>query len=169
MDEGKRDWSLIIFGIILVICGFAVGLMPNITLVTIAIFVGVLFLIAGIGGAISYFGMKGTSVSGWYLAYAILDVVIGVMILAHLALSMAVIPWLVGACFVVLGVFQLAYAVFARKLGVSVWGWLALSGVIDVGFGVLFFVMPQLLALWLAMAIIFRGISMAVSGVMAGR
>lgn len=169
MGEGTRDWSLVIFGIILVVCGLALGLMPGFTLVTIAIFVGILLLVAGIGSGIFYFRMRESRASGWYLAYAILDVVIGVMILAHLALSAAVVPWLVGVCFIALGVFQIASAVAVRKLGAGVWVWPVLSGVINVVFGSLFFAMPQLLAIWMAVVVVFRGITMVINGVLAGR
>ena len=77
----KWDWSLILAGILLLACGMLCCFAPNLTLATIAMIAGVGFLLSGVLGIVFYVRFRSMmSVSGWSLAYAILDVLIGLML-----------------------------------------------------------------------------------------
>lgn len=62
----------------------------------------------------------------------------------------AVVPWLVGVCFVAFGVFEVIASVKAHGWGVPMWGWALFSGVLNVLCGIAFFVTPQMLSVFLA-------------------
>ena len=80
----KWDWSLILAGILLLACGLLCCFAPNLTLATIAMIAGVGFLLSGVLGIVFYVRFRSMmSVSGWSLAYAILDVLIGLMFVLH--------------------------------------------------------------------------------------
>ena len=165
-EISKPHWTLIVFGAVLIICGWTIGVFPGLALITIAMVAGISFLVAGVGDAISYFKLrKVQEVSGWSLAYAVIDALIGLAMLLHPLISANFIPWLVGICFVVFGVFQILAAFEVKKLGLSMWGWPVASGVLNLIFGILFFAMPSLLAVLFSVVTVFRGISMIVSGV----
>ena len=89
----KHDWGLIIAGIPLVLCALLFLIAPSLTLVTITAIAGAAFLVSGIFDIANYVRFRSTmSLSGRALAYAILDIIIGLMFLIHPLAFSAVIP-----------------------------------------------------------------------------
>ena len=119
----KWDWSLILAGILLLACGLLCCFAPNLTLATIAMIAGVGFLLSGVLGIVFYVRFRSMmSVSGWSLAYAILDVLIGLMFVLHPLVGGAAISWLVALCFLVFGLFEIFAAMKSKSIGFSAWG-----------------------------------------------
>lgn len=169
-SEKKRDWGVIVAGILLVICAFICLLMPGVTLVTITMIAGASFLVSGILDVVEYIRSRNQlMLSGWVLAYAILDILIGFMFLVHPLAFSVVLPWLIGAFFAVFGVFEIVVAVKGRKAGVPMWGWAVFSGVVGVICGLTFFLSPATLSIFIALFMIMRGASLLVFGWNAGR
>ena len=168
--ETRRDWGIIVAGALLVICAFVCLLMPGVTLVTITLIAGASFLISGIMDVIEYVRFREQlMLSGWALAYAILDILIGVMFALHPLAFSVVLPWLIGGFFVVFGIFEVVTAVKARRLGAPLWGWGVFSGVVGVLCGITFFLSPATLSIFIALFMIMRGASLLVFGWNAGR
>ena len=149
MSASKHDWGLIFAGVALAAAGFFCMLAPGLTIVTIAAVVGAFFLVAGVFDIISYIRLRNILPrSGWELAYAIIDVLLGLIFLLHpLAFS----------------------AVKAHGWGVPMWGWALFSGVLNVLCGIAFFVMPQMLSIFLAIILLVRAATLMVYGWNAGR
>ena len=157
MSASTHDWGLIFAGVALAAAGFFCMLAPGLTIVTIAAVVGAFFLVAGVFDIISYIRLRNILPrSGWELAYAIIDVLLGLIFLLHPLAFSAVVPWLVGVCFVAFGVFEVVASVKAHGWGVPMWGWALFSGVLNVLCGVAFFVMPQMLSIFLAIILLVR-------------
>ena len=170
MSASKHDWGLIVAGIALAAAGFFCLVAPGLTIVTIAAVVGAFFLVAGVFDIISYIRLRNILPrSGWELAYAIIDVLLGLIFLLHPIAFSAVVPWLVGVCFVAFGVFEVVASVKAHGWGVPMWGWALFSGVLNVLCGVAFFVMPQMLSVFLAIILLVRAATLMVYGWNAGR
>ena len=94
----KHDAGLIVAGILLIVCAFLFLLAPGVTLVTLTAIAGAAFLVSGIFDVITYVRFReAMSLSGWALAYAVLDIVIGLMFLIHPIAFAAVIPWVIGS------------------------------------------------------------------------
>ena len=168
--ETKRDWGTIIAGILLVICAFVCMLMPGVTLVTITMIAGAGFLISGIMDAVEYARFRRQlMLSGWVLAYAILDILIGAMFLLHPMAFSVVLPWMIGGFFIAFGVFEIAGALRGRKAGVPLWGWALFSGIVGVLCGLTFFLSPATLSIFIALFMIMRGATLLVFGWNAGR
>ena len=92
-----RNWGLFAAGIALVIIGFVLLMVPGLTLVSIAVIAGCMFLAAGIVDAYAYFKYReAEGLSGWALAYAICDIILGVLFIVHPIASAVVIPWVMG-------------------------------------------------------------------------
>ena len=103
----KHDWGLIVAGILLVLCAFFFVVAPGLTLVTITAIAGAAFLVSGIFDIINYVRFhKVMNLSGWAIAYAVLDIVIGLMFLIHPLAFAGVIPWVIGAFFIIFGAFE---------------------------------------------------------------
>ena len=161
----RRDWGLVIAGVLLVLCGVFFLFAPGLTLVTMTAFAGAAFLVSGIFDIISYIRFrKVANLSGWAIAYAILDIIVGLMFLIHPLALAAVIPWLIGLFFIVFGVFEIVGSFRMKGTGSRLWGWMLFSGIVGALCGVCFFVFPASIVIFMAAFVIMRGVSLAVYG-----
>lgn len=161
----KRDWGLIVAGILLVVCAFFIMLMPGLTLVTLTAIAGAGFLVSGIFDIVNYVRFhKQMNLSGWAIAYAVLDIILGLMLLLHPLALAGVIPWIVGIGFVVFGIFEIVGSIKIKGTGAPLWGWMLFSGIISVLCGITFFVNPATFSIFLAVFVLMRGISLVFYG-----
>ncbi len=159
MAESKRhDWGLIVAGALLVLLAIFITAFPGLTLATITAILGAGFLVSGILDLVGYVRLKGnlfTSPSPWMVVYAVLDIIIGIMLLLHPIVFAGVVSWLVGIFVVAFGVIEVIGAVQLHKFSMPMWGWMVFSG---------FFVYPAMLAVFLAVFVIMRGASLIMYG-----
>lgn len=175
--QGKRDWTLVVAGVALIVLGVVFLMSPAMTLVTVAVVAGVGLVAAGVLDLISYARFREEmSMSGWVLAYAICDILLGAALLIHPLVSAAVVPWLVGACLLAYGAFELVAAWrirsggsamrvdMARELGIAVaedatrgWGWVLFGGVVAIACALAFFFLPATFAIVLSAFLVARG------------
>lgn len=161
----KHDWGLVIAGILLVICSLVLLFAPTLSLVTITALAGAAFLVSGVFDIVDYVRFhKMMDLSGWVLAYAVLDIIIGLMLLIHPLAFAVVIPWVIGAFLLVFGVFEIIGSFKVRSAGVSMWGWMLFSGIVGVLCGLMLFFSPATLVIFLAIFIIMRGVSLIFYG-----
>lgn len=160
-----RNWGLFAAGIALIIIGFVLLMVPGLTLVSIAIIAGCMFLAAGIVDAYAYFAYrKSEGLSGWALAYALCDIVLGVLFIVHPVASAVVIPWVMGIFVGAYGIFEIVAAIrFHNEM--SGWGWVLFAGIVSVLCAFAFVVAPGTFALFLGFFLMARGVQMAVFGV----
>ena len=101
---------------------------------------GVGFLLSGVLGIVFYVRFRSMmSVSGWSLAYAILDVLIGLMFVLHPLVGGAAISWLVALCFLVFGLFEIFAAMKSKSIGFSAWGIGLFSGIVNIVCAIMLF------------------------------
>ena len=98
------------------------------------------------------------------IVYAVLDIIIGIMLLLHPIVFAGVVSWLVGIFVVAFGVIEVVGAVQLHKFNMPMWGWMVFSGIVDILCGVVFFVYPAMLAVFLAVFVIMRGVSLIMYG-----
>ena len=167
----KWDWSLILAGILLLACGLLCCFAPNLTLGHHRHeSPGVGFLLSGVLGIVFYVRFRSMmSVSGWSLAYAILDVLIGLMFVLHPLVGGAAISWLVALCFLVFGLFEIFAAMKSKSIGFSAWGIGLFSGIVNIVCAIMLFVSPILFSLLVAVFVLWRGVAMIAEGVTVGK
>lgn len=160
-----RNWGMFAAGIALVIIGFVLLMVPGITLVGVAVVAGCMFLAAGIVDAYAYFKYRDTEgLSGWALAYAVCDIILGALFIIHPVATSVVIPWVFGIFVTAYGIFEIVAAVrFHSEM--SGWGWVLFAGIVSVLCGIAFFLFPGTFALFLGLFLMARGVQMAVFGV----
>ncbi|MEG1197400.1 MAG: DUF308 domain-containing protein [Raoultibacter sp.] len=170
MVEKKWDWGLIIAGVLLVVCAGVCAFFPGLTLVTIAAIAGAGFLISGIGDVIFYVRNRKTmEMSGWALAYAILDIVLGLMFLLHPMAFAAVIPWVVSFGFLIFGLFEIVVSIKTKGMGAGMWGFSLFSGIVNILCAIALFLLPASFAIFIALFALWRGIAMVVQGISVGK
>jgi uncharacterized membrane protein HdeD (DUF308 family) len=126
-------WLLfLIEGIVLLGLGLAAIVLPLIATVAVAILIGWLLLVSGIVGLIATFRMRRAPGFWWSLLSAILGITAGTLLLLWPlsgALSLTVI---LTVFFVIEGVASILYALDHKRRLSGRWGWLLISGALDV-------------------------------------
>lgn len=164
-DKPARNWQLIVAGILLVLFGAVCAFFPGLTLASIAFMVGAAFVVSGVVDIMAYARDRAMlPMSGWLLVYGILDLLVGIMFLVHPFAFAAVLPWLIGAFTVAFGVYEIVGSVRAHSAKLPMWGWSLFSGIVTLVIGVSFFVMPEMLALYIALFAVMHGVSLIVLG-----
>lgn len=164
------DWTLIVIGVLLVICGILAATYPGLTLVLVTTMVGVGYLVSGVGDAVAYFRLRRrVGVSGWALAYAVLDVLIGAMLLLYPVAFAAVVPWIAAFGFLLFGIVEIWVSVKARQAAAPMWGLGVFSGVMNVLCALALFFMPASFVLFIALIAVWRGIKLVADGITVGK
>lgn len=169
-SKTERNWQLIVAGILFIIFGLICAFFPGLTLASIAFMVGAAFVVSGVVNIATFFRDRELlGFSGWLLAYGILDVLIGAMFVIHPFAFAAVLPWVIGAFVLVFGIYEVVVTFMLKKAGMPLWGWMLASGIISIVIGGLFFYMPELLAIYIALFALLRGVDLIVVGANAGK
>ncbi|HEX5211469.1 MAG TPA: HdeD family acid-resistance protein [Pseudolabrys sp.] len=128
-----RHWKLYLAeGIALVVLGFIAILVPPIATLAVTIVLGWLFLISGVIGLYTTFMMRHAPGFWWSLISAALGVLVGGILLARpiggaLSLTLVLI-----AFFVIEGAASIMFALEHRRELSGRWGWMLVSGIIDL-------------------------------------
>lgn len=161
----ERNWQLIVAGILFIIFGLVCAFFPGLTLASIAFIVGAAFVVSGVVNIATFIRDRDLlGFSGWILAYGILDVLIGAMFVIHPFAFAAVLPWVIGAFVLVFGIYEVVATFMVKRAGLPLWGWMLFSGVISIVIGFMFFSMPEMLALFIALFALLRGVDLIVIG-----
>lgn len=142
-------WKLyLIEGIVLLVLGAAAIVLPPLATLAVTILLGWLFLISGIMGLVTTFWMRAAPGFWWALVSAVLGIVVGALLLAMPltgALSLTVI---LVAFFIVEGAASIMFALDHKRELSGQWGWMLVSGVVDLVLGGLIFAGLPSTAAW---------------------
>jgi len=128
-----EHWVLfLIEGVILVILGIAAIMLPLIATLTFTILIGWVFLISGIAGLVTTFWARQAPGFWWSLLSAIIAIAAGVVLLMWPITGTVSLTLVLIAFFVVEGVASIMYAVEHRNQLSGRWGWMLVSGIIDL-------------------------------------
>ncbi|MDI3560284.1 HdeD family acid-resistance protein [Bradyrhizobium sp. Arg816] len=129
----KAHWKAFLFeGILLAVLGIAALILPPLASLAIAIFLGWMFLISGIGGLIVTYWARSTPGFWWSLISAALAVLAGMLLLARPMQAVLTLTIVLGAYFLAEGVATIMYALEHRRELNSRWSWLLISGLVDI-------------------------------------
>ena len=145
----KSHWKLfLIEGIVLVVLGIGAVLIPIIASLAVAIFLGWLFLVGGIVGAITT--LMGRHVPGfwWSLISAAITIVAGLYLVGWPFAGAVSLTVVLAAYLVAEGIASMLFAYDHRHQMPARWGWLFLNGVIDLFLaGIILWLLP-FAAIW---------------------
>jgi len=132
--QSVRDhWVLfLVEGLILVVLGLAAIVVPAIATLAVAIFVGWLFLIAGIVGLITTFMMRNAPGFWWSLLSALLSIAAGVVLVGWPVSGAVSLTLVLIVFFILEGVATIMYAIDHRRQLSGRWAFMLASGVIDL-------------------------------------
>ncbi len=145
VPEKAGKWHLFT-GILMVLLGIFMCFNPVETLIAVALYLGIIFVVIGAAYFMASFSVK----SGWYLAIGLLDIIVGVIMISNLGLSVATLPMIFALWCLAAGAVQMMVAYQYRKAGYPS-KWLCVSGVLGVIFGILLLAYPIVGSLTLAL------------------
>ena len=128
-----EHWGLFLAeGIILVILGVIAIVVPQIATLAFTILIGWLFFIAGVVGLFTTAWMRGAPGFWWSLVSAIIAIAAGVVLLIWPVNGTLSLTLVLIAFFIVEGSAAVLYAVDHRDQLSGRWGWMLVSGIIDI-------------------------------------
>jgi uncharacterized membrane protein HdeD (DUF308 family) len=129
----REHWGLFLTeGIILVVLGLLAIIVPPIATIAVTIFLGWLFLISGIVGLVTTFWARHAPGFWWSLLSAVLAIAAGIVLLGWPIPGAVSLTLLLIAFFIIEGVLSILYAFEHKKELSGRWGWMLISGIIDL-------------------------------------
>ncbi|RFS26823.1 HdeD family acid-resistance protein [Chitinophaga silvatica] len=126
----KYWWLYLLNGIIFVIAGFIVFSNPFSSYVLLSIFFSVTFFVTGVFEIIFAVSNRTTHKGwGWSLAFGIIDVVLGFILMLYPAISMAVIPLFLAFWFMFRGIGLIGFSIQLSTDKIPNWGWVLVGGI----------------------------------------
>ena len=134
-------WVLALYGVISILFGIGAVLWPLTTALALAWAFGVMALAEGVTSLVALFD-KNTPISkGWLAIYALASIGFGIVAVIFPGAVAGLLLLFLAAWLVVGGIYRIMFAVRVRKEIDGEW-WIALSGVLSILLGVLFFAYP---------------------------
>ena len=132
--KSVRDhWTLfLVEGIVLLVLGLLAILIPPLATLGITIVLGWLFLFSGIMGLIATFLARQAPGFWWSLISALLGIGAGLVLLARPVSGAISLTLVLIVFFAIEGVATVMYALQHRQQLSGRWGWMMLSGIIDL-------------------------------------
>ena len=129
----REHWKLfLVEGIVLVLLGILAILIPPLATLTFTLVIGWLFLISGIVGLVTTFMARGAPGFWWSLVSAVLGIAAGVVLLIWPVSGALSLTLLLIAFFIIEGVASIMYALEHKNELSGRWGWMLVSGIIDL-------------------------------------
>jgi uncharacterized membrane protein HdeD (DUF308 family) len=129
----REHWKLfLVEGIVLVILGVLAIALPQLAGIAATIMIGWLFLISGIAGLITTFGARHAPGFWWSLLSAVLGIAAGVVLLLWPLSGVITLTLLLIVFFIIEGVLSIMYALEHKRELTGQWGWMLVSGIIDL-------------------------------------
>jgi uncharacterized membrane protein HdeD (DUF308 family) len=175
--ETVRKYStwFMIYGVVLVLLGAFAIIAPGIATLAVGLMIGWLLLIGGVIGVVAVF-TAGTSAPGfwWNLITAIVYVLAGIALLWSPIAGAVTLTLILAAYLLAAGVAKVVMSLGYREAIRGAWGWMLLSGMVDIVLGGLIIVGLPLTGLWVlgllvGINLVFTGVALVMAAVHARR
>ena len=120
----KNWWTSLLLGIVYIIVALWLMFSPVSTYVALSIIFSVSMLISGILEIIfALSNRKGVPSWGWYIVGGLIDLVLGIYLIAYPMVSMEVIPFIIAFWLMFRGFSSTGYSIDLKRYGTRDWGW----------------------------------------------
>lgn len=134
LARSLRDhWKLFLAeGIVLALLGLAALALPLLAGFAVTILLGWVFLTSGVIGLATTFAMRHAAGFWWSLVSAVLAILFGGALLVLPGAGLVTLTYLMIAFFIAEGIVTIMYALEHKRELSNRWGWMLLSGVVDL-------------------------------------
>ena len=129
----KNWWVSLLLGLLYILIAICLMFTPMASYVALSLLFSVAMFVSGtleILFAVS--NRKHISSWGWYLAGGIIDLILGIYLVAYPLLSMEVIPFFVAFWLMFRGFSAMGYSMDLQRYGTREWGWYMAFGILAV-------------------------------------
>lgn len=129
----KYWWLSLLLGIVFIL--FAIYLMfaPLASYIALSILFSVSMFVSGVFEiAFAVSNRRNISSWGWYLTGGIIDLILGIFLMANPALSMSVLPFILAFWLMFRGFSATGYAMDLKRYGTRNWGWYLAFGILAI-------------------------------------
>lgn len=151
LDKTAR-WTFYTAGSIVIAMGILALLHPLVVVFSMAVFLGVGFILAGVNNLVPYFTIKDKALKPkWLLILGIIDIVFGILFISHIGLAVLTVTKLLGIWVALVGGMRIYIAFQVRSIGVGKWWIMLVSGAIMLAASVILLTNPVAAAVGVAM------------------
>jgi len=144
-----RHWKLYLAeGIVLLVLGCIAVVIPPVATLAVTILFGWLFLISGVMGLVTTFMMRHAPGFWWSLISAALGVLVGGLLLSRPVSGAFSLTLVLIAFFVIEGIVSILFALEHKRELSGRWGWMLMSGIVDLVLSVMIFAGLPSTAAW---------------------
>ena len=130
-----RSWGwLLFFGIVTLLLGILVVADPASSVIFVAVMVGIWFAVAGIFRLVESFTHEGEGHRVWWIILGLLELVLGVYLIRHLHVTIAIIPIIVGILWIIQGVVEFFGGIANKDMPAR--GWRIFMGIVSLIAGI---------------------------------
>jgi uncharacterized membrane protein HdeD (DUF308 family) len=144
-----EHWVLfLVEGVVLLVLGATAVVLPAIATLAVTVLFGWLFLVSGIVGLVTSFWMRHAPGFWWSLLSAVLGIVVGGMLLGSPLTGAFSLTLVLIAFFLIEGAVSIMFALEHKRELSGQWGWMLMSGVIDIALAIMIFAGLPSTAAW---------------------
>jgi uncharacterized membrane protein HdeD (DUF308 family) len=144
-----EHWVLfLVEGVVLLVLGATAVVLPPIATLAVTILFGWLFLVSGIVGLVTSFWMRHAPGFWWSLLSAVLGIVVGGMLLGSPLTGAFSLTLVLIAFFLIEGAVSIMFALEHKRELSGQWGWMLISGIIDLALALMIFAGLPSTAAW---------------------
>jgi uncharacterized membrane protein HdeD (DUF308 family) len=145
----REHWVLfLVEGVVLLVLGATAVVLPAIATLAVTILFGWLFLVSGIIGLATSFWMRHAPGFWWSLLSAVLGIVVGAMLLGSPLTGAFSLTLVLISFFLIEGAVSIMFALEHKRELSGQWGWMLMSGIIDLALAIMIFTGLPSTAAW---------------------
>jgi uncharacterized membrane protein HdeD (DUF308 family) len=157
VDRSLRHWWVFVLrGVLFILLSIYVFINPGSAYLALSFLFGLAILVAGVAELLRTYRDHGRANRGWHLFAGVIEVILGLVLMSHLAASMDVLRFIVGIYFLYRGLTILSFRGLAR----GSW-WVILGAILVLLFSILVLVNPVFgamsVVIWIGMAFFVTG------------
>lgn len=129
----KNWWVSLLLGLFYILIAVCLMFTPMASYIALSIMFSIAMFVSGtleILFAVS--NRKHISSWGWYLAGGIIDLILGIYLMASPGLSMTVLPFILAFWLMFRGFSSTGYAMDLKRFGTGSWGWYMAFGILAI-------------------------------------
>lgn len=129
----KNWWLSLLVGLLFIVFAIYLMFVPLASYVALSILFSVTMFVSGIFEiAFAFTNKKNISSWGWYLAGGIIDLILGIFLMASPGLSMEVLPFILAFWLLFRGFSAIGYSMDLKRYGTRNWGWYIVFGILAI-------------------------------------
>lgn len=134
----KNWWVHLLMGVLFIIMGIWIWSTPVSSYLALSVFFSVLMFISGLFELIfAISNAKNIDGWGWYLTAAVIDFIIGIILISYPGITATILPFFVAFWVMFKGFSAIGVAIEMKQHKVSAWGWMLFFGIIAIIFAIM--------------------------------